>query len=309
MHNKVKGILIGKCKWDRSYSKQLEDSTGILFPMINTQVAHSRKQVRVCGIARCIGESIYPKEGKDYYCCFVHFIINIIHLAQWSLTPCPSSPKNEHLLFDPLLLPSLNQELKLSSIYKYIWFNLKPNQMRLQNPEDSCFFFIIGFSFFCKTIRIASSKIAFSPSCVNALHSMYLHWNYSSIIFRALYFKMGCSFGSFFIIWYSSLKSILFPTNILATFPTFSVNSGYHYMLNGLPSYARWQKMRVRLQKTLLERHRSWDKQVVWVDYTLLGLQYPIVQGSPSSHQLSPSQHNYQTLWGHIKLEICLAYS
>jgi hypothetical protein len=32
------------------------------------------------------------------------------------------------------------------------------------------------------------------------------------------------------ISWYSSLKSTLFPTKILGTFPTFSVNYGYHFI-------------------------------------------------------------------------------
>lgn len=99
--------------------------------------------------------------------------------------------------------------------------------MRLQ-PELYCFFLTIGFIFFCRTIRMASSKTPFSPSCVRALHSMYLHLNSSSITFLAFSFMMGASFGSFFRMAYSSRKSILLPTKILGTFPTFSCSSGYH---------------------------------------------------------------------------------
>jgi|LakMenE01Jun11ns_1017448.scaffolds.fasta_scaffold8446720_1 hypothetical protein len=67
-----------------------------------------------------------------------------------------------------------------------------------------------------------SSKTALSPSCVSALHYMYLHLNSSSMILRAVSFIIGASFGSFFVKANSSLKSILLPTKIFGTLPTFS---------------------------------------------------------------------------------------
>lgn len=103
------------------------------------------------------------------------------------------------------------------------------DQMRLQ-PEDSCFFLTIGFIFFCRTIRMASSKTVFRPSCVSALHYMYLHLNSSSMTFLAVSFIMGASLGSFFIMANSSRRSILLPTKIFGTFPTFSCSSGYHFI-------------------------------------------------------------------------------
>ena len=136
-----------------------------------------------------------------------------------------------------------------------------------------------------------------------------MHWNSSSIIFRALYFKIGWSFGSFFIIWYSSLKSILFLKNILGTFPTFSVSSGYHFITYLLPSCECLQKMRVQSLKKLWEKHRSWDKRVVEVDCTLLVLQYPTARGWPSCHPLWLWQHSYRKQWEHIRWETCLGYS
>ena len=104
------------------------------------------------------------------------------------------------------------------------------HQIRLQLL--SFFLRTMGFIFDFITILIASSNIVLRPCWVRALHSMYLHWNSSSMIFWAVSFIMGASFGSFFSIAYSSRKSILFPTKILGTFPTFSCNSGYHYAWN-----------------------------------------------------------------------------
>lgn len=101
------------------------------------------------------------------------------------------------------------------------------NQIKLQLL--SFFLLTIGLAFDFSTILIAQSKIFFNPCCVKALHSMYLHWNYYSIIFCAVSFIIGAYFGSFFIIAYSSRKSILLPTKIFGTFPTFSCNYGYHY--------------------------------------------------------------------------------
>lgn len=97
--------------------------------------------------------------------------------------------------------------------------------------ELSFFFFTIGLALVFRTVLIASSKTSLRPCCVKALHSMYLHWNSSSIIFLAVYFWMGASLGSFLISWYSYLKSTLLPTKILGTFPTFSVNYGYHWIM------------------------------------------------------------------------------
>jgi len=74
--------MIGKCKWGRSCSKEWVDSKGILVSIISTQVANSRKCVRISGITRSKCDYAAEKQGKDDYCCFVHFIINIIHLAQ-----------------------------------------------------------------------------------------------------------------------------------------------------------------------------------------------------------------------------------
>lgn len=112
------------------------------------------------------------------------------------------------------------------------------DQMRLQ-PEDSCFFLTIGFIFFCRTIRMASSKTVFRPSCVSALHYMYLHLNSSSMTFLAVSFIMGASLGSFFIMANSSRRSILLPTKIFGTFPTFSCSSGYHFIGSLVPSCGR----------------------------------------------------------------------
>jgi hypothetical protein len=91
-----------------------------------------------------------------------------------------------------------------------------------------------------KTILIASSKMFLSPHWVNALHSIYLHWNYSSIIFCAVYFIIGACFGSFLINRYSSRKSILLPTKILGTLPTFSWSYGYHFINYFIPFFERW---------------------------------------------------------------------
>jgi len=114
-----------------------------------------------------------------------------------------------------------------SIIFNFVKYIASINQIRLQ-LDDSCFFFTIGFAFFCKTTLIASSNIAFNPYCVKALHSIYLHLNSYSITFRAVYFIMGASLVSFFICKNSYRRSILLPTKILGTFPTFSCSSGYH---------------------------------------------------------------------------------
>lgn len=91
-----------------------------------------------------------------------------------------------------------------------------------EQEELSFFFFTIGFIFFWITIRIASSKTPFKPYWVSALHSMYLHWNSSSMILRAVSRMMGAYLGSFFSRAYSSRRSILLPMKILGTLPTFS---------------------------------------------------------------------------------------
>jgi hypothetical protein len=82
MHNRAKDIVIGRYKWGRSCSRGWVDSKGILVSIISTQVANSRECVGISGITRCICEYVSQKQGKDDYGCFVHFIINIIHLAQ-----------------------------------------------------------------------------------------------------------------------------------------------------------------------------------------------------------------------------------
>lgn len=82
MHNKAKDILIGRCKWGRSYSREWVDSKGILVSITSTQVANSGECVGVSGITRSNCDYASQKQGKDDYGCFVHFIINIIHLAQ-----------------------------------------------------------------------------------------------------------------------------------------------------------------------------------------------------------------------------------
>lgn len=90
------------------------------------------------------------------------------------------------------------------------------------------FFLIIGLDFVLSTMRIASSKISFRPYWVRALHSIYLHWNSSSMILRAVSLLIGASFGSFFFAANSSRKSILFPIKILGTLVTLSWSYGYH---------------------------------------------------------------------------------
>lgn len=95
------------------------------------------------------------------------------------------------------------------------------------------FLITIGFALDFNTILMASSKIFFNPCWVKALHYMYLHWNSYSIIFWAVSFIIGAYFGSFFIIAYSSRKSILLPTNILGTFPTLYCNYGCHLIRKG----------------------------------------------------------------------------
>lgn len=90
--------------------------------------------------------------------------------------------------------------------------------------EDSFFLLTIGLDLVFMTVLIASSKTYFSPTWLKALHSIYLHWNSSSMIFLAVYFWIGAYLGSFLMAAYSYLKSVLLPTNILGTFPTFSCN-------------------------------------------------------------------------------------
>lgn len=159
------------------------------------------------------------------------------------------------------------------------------NQMRLQN-ELSCFFLTMGFIFFWITILMASSKMAFKPYWVRALHSMYLHWNSYSIILRAVSFMIGASFGSFLYIANYSLKSTLLPTKILGTFPTFYWSSGYHLIRYFLLFYGHWQRMRVKQLRRQSGKHHSWGRQEVSNDCTLLGQQYPIILEWPFFHQL-----------------------
>lgn len=80
----------------------------------------------------------------------------------------------------------------------------------------------IGLAFIFNTFRIASSKISFRPYWVRALHSMYLHPNSSWMILVAVYFDIGAYLGPFFLAISASLRSILFPMNILGTLFTFS---------------------------------------------------------------------------------------
>lgn len=75
---------------------------------------------------------------------------------------------------------------------------------------------------------MASSNTFFSPYCVNALHSKYLALHSSSIICRATSLRMGAFLGSLIFYWYSSLKSILLPTNILIDSGETCSSSGSH---------------------------------------------------------------------------------
>lgn len=178
-----------------------------------------------------------------------------------------------------------------------------------EHPEDSCFFLTIGFIFFWRTVLIASSNTPFNPSCVSALHSMYLHLNSSSITFRAVSFIMGASLGSFFITAYSSLKSILFPTKILGTLPTFSCSSGYHLVWAEVLFCVHWRRKKARWLRRRWGRHRNWDRQVGVDDCTLLGLQYPTVPSWSSAHPPWPWLHSYRTRLAHTQWGTCLECS
>lgn len=99
-----------------------------------------------------------------------------------------------------------------------------------QLDPSSPFFPSVRFPFlFCSTTLTASVKISFKPSCVRALHSMYLHFISSSMIFRAVSLAIGAVFGSLFVFSASSLRSILFPTKILGALGTHSSSSGNHW--------------------------------------------------------------------------------
>lgn len=174
------------------------------------------------------------------------------------------------------------------------------DQMRLQK-ELSCFFLTMGFIFFWMTILIASSKILLRPSWVSALHSMYLHWNSYSMIFLAVSRMMGASLGSFLYNAYSSRRSVLFPTKIFGTFPTFSCSSGYHYVKVSLPFCVRWQTRRAQQLKRLWGRHRSWGKRGASIDYTLPGLPYPRVPVWPFVRRLWRSLNSCRRQWGRIR--------
>ena len=97
-----------------------------------------------------------------------------------------------------------NISIWLSTIlYLLNWNQLKTSQIKLQSQfqiklhDDSFFFLTMGFILAFITILIASSKMFFRPFWVSALHSIYLHWNSSSMILRAVYFMIGASLGSF----------------------------------------------------------------------------------------------------------------
>lgn len=86
-------------------------------------------------------------------------------------------------------------------------------------------------TFFFNTARTASSKISLRPYWVRALHSRYLHFIYSSIIFLAVYLTIGAFLGSEVYFWYFYLKSILLPTKILTAEGTIYWISGYHWKI------------------------------------------------------------------------------
>ena len=178
--------------------------------------------------------TIYKRKNTAHFCgklsgLLHHFFILVSHLSYLSYLAIINIPsKKIHLYFLDIF--------EMFDMY---------DQMRLQ-PELSCFFFTIGFIFFWRTILIASSKTPLSPYWVRALHSMYLHLNSSSITFLAVSLRIGASLGSFFITEYSSRRSILLPTKILGTLPTFSWSSGYHWVTEGVLSFERWRRMMAR---------------------------------------------------------------
>lgn len=99
-------------------------------------------------------------------------------------------------------------------------------------PQSPFFPYFLFPFLFCKTTLTASLNIYFNPSWVRALHSMYLHFIYSSIIFLAVYLAIGALFGSLLFFYAYSLKSILFPTKIFGALGTQSSSSGNHFLQN-----------------------------------------------------------------------------